>query len=182
MPNRVTNSGGVERGLSASSLRKRGPVLLRCAKRLENDDFKSVGARAVMRAGQFWRSSTPSQSTTMSHVSRRASCSSVNFNRWTSIVFTSTVIANFIAMAFGPPPAWIAYSPLLPRRADADRSLHVLPQAGSDPSARHDDAAGAMRRSCDRALTRASATSLVREAARRSGLHPTRFIHEPDTA
>ena len=36
------------------------------------------------------------------------------FHRWTSIVFTSTVIANFIAMAFGPPPAWITYSPLLP--------------------------------------------------------------------
>jgi hypothetical protein len=39
------------------------------------------------------------------------------FHRWTSIVFTSTVIANFIAMAFGPPPAWITYSPLLPLAA-----------------------------------------------------------------
>lgn len=36
------------------------------------------------------------------------------FHRWTSIVFTLTVVANFVAMAFGPPPAWITYSPLLP--------------------------------------------------------------------
>lgn len=33
-------------------------------------------------------------------------------HRWLSIVFTLTVIANFIAMAFGPPPMWIVYSPL----------------------------------------------------------------------
>jgi hypothetical protein len=25
-----------------------------------------------------------------------------------------TVIANFVAMAFGHPPAWVVYSPLLP--------------------------------------------------------------------
>jgi hypothetical protein len=37
-----------------------------------------------------------------------------SFHRWTSIVFTLTVIANFGAMALGPPPAWITYSPLLP--------------------------------------------------------------------
>ena len=36
------------------------------------------------------------------------------FHRWTSIVFTATVIANFVAMSFGAPPAWITYSPLLP--------------------------------------------------------------------
>jgi len=36
------------------------------------------------------------------------------FHRWTSIVFTTTVIANFAAMTQGPPPAWITYSPLLP--------------------------------------------------------------------
>jgi hypothetical protein len=36
------------------------------------------------------------------------------FHRWTSIVFTLTVIANFVAMGFGTPPAWITYSPLLP--------------------------------------------------------------------
>ncbi len=38
------------------------------------------------------------------------------FHRWVSIVFTLTVIANFIAMAYGDgmPPAWITYAPLLP--------------------------------------------------------------------
>jgi hypothetical protein len=38
------------------------------------------------------------------------------FHRWTSIVFTLTVLANFAAMAVGDgvPPPWITYSPLLP--------------------------------------------------------------------
>jgi len=35
-------------------------------------------------------------------------------HRWLSIVFTATVLANFLAMARGEPPAWIVYSPLLP--------------------------------------------------------------------
>lgn len=35
-------------------------------------------------------------------------------HRWISIIFTLTVAANFATMAFGPPPAWIVYSPLLP--------------------------------------------------------------------
>jgi len=35
-------------------------------------------------------------------------------HRWLSIIFTLTVIANFVAMALGEPPAWIVYSPLLP--------------------------------------------------------------------
>ena len=38
-------------------------------------------------------------------------------HRWTSIVFTGTVIANFVALAAGhgkQPPAWVTYSPLLP--------------------------------------------------------------------
>ncbi len=38
------------------------------------------------------------------------------FHRWTSIAFTLTVIANFVAMAQGDdtPPPWITYAPLLP--------------------------------------------------------------------
>ena len=36
------------------------------------------------------------------------------FHRWISILFVLTVIANFVAMARGTPPAWITYSPLLP--------------------------------------------------------------------
>ena len=35
-------------------------------------------------------------------------------HRWLSIAFTVTVIANFIAMSQGAPPAWVTYSPLLP--------------------------------------------------------------------
>jgi len=35
-------------------------------------------------------------------------------HRWVSILFTATVIANFVAMGFGEPPALVVYSPLLP--------------------------------------------------------------------
>jgi hypothetical protein len=35
-------------------------------------------------------------------------------HRWVSIVFTLTVIANFIGMGLGSPPAWVVYSPLPP--------------------------------------------------------------------
>jgi len=38
-------------------------------------------------------------------------------HRWIAILFTLTVIANFVALAMTGgkmPPAWITYSPLLP--------------------------------------------------------------------
>jgi hypothetical protein len=35
-------------------------------------------------------------------------------HRWVSIIFTVTVIANFVALSQGEPPAWVTYSPLLP--------------------------------------------------------------------
>ena len=35
-------------------------------------------------------------------------------HRWLSMAFTMTVLANFVAMARGQPPAWVTYSPLLP--------------------------------------------------------------------
>ena len=35
-------------------------------------------------------------------------------HRWLSIAFTVTVIANFVALAQGEPPAWVTYAPLLP--------------------------------------------------------------------
>ncbi|TPK63681.1 hypothetical protein FJ546_13220 [Mesorhizobium sp. B2-4-19] len=35
-------------------------------------------------------------------------------HRWMSIIFTATVVANFVTMAFGQPPAWVVYSPLPP--------------------------------------------------------------------
>jgi hypothetical protein len=35
-------------------------------------------------------------------------------HRWLSILFTLTVLANFVVMAFGPPPPLVTYSPLAP--------------------------------------------------------------------
>ncbi len=35
-------------------------------------------------------------------------------HRWLSILFTATVIANFVAIALGKPPMWLVYSPLPP--------------------------------------------------------------------
>ncbi len=35
-------------------------------------------------------------------------------HRWVSIIFTLTVIANFIARIWGEPPPWLTYSPLAP--------------------------------------------------------------------
>jgi hypothetical protein len=35
-------------------------------------------------------------------------------HRWLSLAFTLTVVANFVAMTQGPPPALVTYSPLLP--------------------------------------------------------------------
>ena len=35
-------------------------------------------------------------------------------HRWLSMIFTATVVANFVAMGLGEPPAWVVYSPLLP--------------------------------------------------------------------
>jgi hypothetical protein len=35
-------------------------------------------------------------------------------HRWVAIAFTVTVIANFVALARGTPPAWVTYSPLAP--------------------------------------------------------------------
>jgi len=35
-------------------------------------------------------------------------------HRWLSILFTATVVANFIALAVGKPPMWLVYSPLPP--------------------------------------------------------------------
>jgi hypothetical protein len=39
------------------------------------------------------------------------------FHRWVSIVFTVTVISNFVALGVGKgamPPPWVTYSPLPP--------------------------------------------------------------------
>lgn len=35
-------------------------------------------------------------------------------HRWLSIIFTLSVVANFVVRAQGEPPAWVTYSPLPP--------------------------------------------------------------------
>ncbi len=52
-------------------------------------------------------------------------------HRWVAIAFTLTVIANFVALAVGKPPAWVTYSPLLPLGVLLFTGLHlfVLPYA-----------------------------------------------------
>ncbi|WP_159593755.1 hypothetical protein [Chelativorans xinjiangense] len=52
-------------------------------------------------------------------------------HRWTSIVFTAAVIANFVTMGLGEPPAWVVYSPLPPLFLQLFTGLYmfVLPYA-----------------------------------------------------
>ena len=35
-------------------------------------------------------------------------------HRWLAIIFTVTVIANFVGLGMGKQPAWLVYSPLPP--------------------------------------------------------------------
>ena len=59
-------------------------------------------------------------------------------HRWLSIAFTVTVIANFVAMARGTPPAWVTYSPLLPLAILLFTGLYmfVLPYASKGRNGR----------------------------------------------
>jgi hypothetical protein len=47
-------------------------------------------------------------------------------HRWLSIVFTVTVIANFVALSQGTPPDWVTYSPLLPLALLLFSGLYLL--------------------------------------------------------
>ena len=47
-------------------------------------------------------------------------------HRWLSIIFTLTVIANFVAMTQGPPPPWVTYSPLFPLALLALSGLYLF--------------------------------------------------------
>ena len=60
-------------------------------------------------------------------------------HRWLSIVFTTTVIANFVALARGTPPSWVTYSPLLPLALLLFTGLYlfVLPYATKWRGGRH---------------------------------------------
>ena len=62
-------------------------------------------------------------------------------HRWLSIAFTLTVIANFVAMTQGTPPAWVTYSPLLPLALLLFSGLYlfVLPYATRWRSERRTD-------------------------------------------
>ncbi|UVK51459.1 hypothetical protein DBIPINDM_004730 [Mesorhizobium sp. AR02] len=57
-------------------------------------------------------------------------------HRWLSIIFTATVVANFVTMAFGQPPAWVVYSPLPPLFLLLFSGLYmfVLPYVGKGRS------------------------------------------------
>jgi hypothetical protein len=59
-------------------------------------------------------------------------------HRWLSIVFTATIIANFVAMGLGEPPAFVVYSPLLPLFLLLSTGLYmfVLPYAARWGNAR----------------------------------------------
>ena len=63
-------------------------------------------------------------------------------HRWLSIVFTVTVIANFAAMGWGEPPAWVVYAPLLPLFLLLFTGLYmfVLPYATKGGIGRSSDA------------------------------------------
>jgi hypothetical protein len=63
------------------------------------------------------------------------------FHRWLSIAFTLTVIANFVALGLGQPPAWVTYSPLLPLVVLLLTGLYmfVLPHAARWRSGRRTD-------------------------------------------
>lgn len=57
----------------------------------------------------------------------------MNFNqwvrqihRWLAILFTLTVIANFVAIAMGEVPMWITYSPLPPLFLMLLTGLHMF--------------------------------------------------------
>ena len=59
-------------------------------------------------------------------------------HRWLSIVFTLTVVANFVALTQGQAPAWVTYSPLPPLALLLFSGLYlfVLPYATRWRSAR----------------------------------------------
>ena len=62
-------------------------------------------------------------------------------HHWLSIVFTVTVIANFVALSRGTPPAWVTYSPLFPLALLLLTGLYlfVLPYAARRRGARRSD-------------------------------------------
>lgn len=72
-------------------------------------------------------------------------------HRWTSIVFTLTVIANFVALArgTGAPPPWITYAPLPPLALLLLTGLYLfaLPYFSRAPAVAPGASSGALGRS-----------------------------------
>lgn len=68
-------------------------------------------------------------------------------HRWLSILFTITVVANFVALGTGDgtPPPWITYSPLAPLALLALTGLYLfaLPYATRRKQPRVPQASGA---------------------------------------
>ncbi|HZI42029.1 MAG TPA: hypothetical protein VFD67_10010 [Gemmatimonadaceae bacterium] len=64
-------------------------------------------------------------------------------HRWLSMIFTATVIANFVQLAQGrgTPPNWVTYSPLLPLALLLFTGLYlfVLPYSARWRSGRRQD-------------------------------------------
>jgi cellulose synthase/poly-beta-1,6-N-acetylglucosamine synthase-like glycosyltransferase len=63
-------------------------------------------------------------------------------HRWLSIIFTVTVIANFVARIWGEPAPWITYSPLPPLFLMLFSGLYmfVLPYTAKGRGPRRDGA------------------------------------------
>ncbi|MDH5835249.1 hypothetical protein [Luteimonas kalidii] len=57
-------------------------------------------------------------------------------HRWVSMLFVLTVVANFVAMVFGPPPPWITYAPLPPLALQLLSGLYlfVVPYRAGRPT------------------------------------------------
>ena len=47
-------------------------------------------------------------------------------HRWLGIILTLGILTNFVAMAFGPPPAPIVYAPLIPLALLLLSGLHMF--------------------------------------------------------
>lgn len=63
-------------------------------------------------------------------------------HRWISILFTLTVVANFVAIALvGEPPGWVTYAPLPPLFVLLGTGLYlfVLPYAARRRQSRASD-------------------------------------------
>jgi hypothetical protein len=85
------------------------------------------------------------------------------FHRWVSIVFTLTVVANFVALGTGSgmPPPWVTYAPLPPLALllATGLVLFALPYVAARPAPARQRSLRARRRWRRRKATPATATT-----------------------